>query len=337
MQTYQNFLGIDVSKDHLDIAIFKEGKVVDNKHIANNLKAIQTYLFSFQDLYDVKESLFCMEHTGMYINWLVIALMEFDCAIWVENPIQIKRSMGVKKLKNDKVDAENIADYAFRFQDKVNLYNPPTEELERLKTLQILRKKLVTHRQELETYVNEQRQFSKVSIQEFLEESSQTTLEHFNLRIEEIEKQMHQIIQDDAELKELYQLTTSVVGVGKVTAIQLLVATDGFTKFDTAKQLASYCGVVPFENSSGKFKGKARVSKMANKALKTTLHMCALSAMKVEGELRAYYLRKVAEGKNKMSVINALRNKIIQRIFACVKNKTLYDRNGINFNNFSKG
>ena len=278
-----------------------------------------------------------MEHTGMYINWLVIALMEFDCAIWVENAIQIKRSMGVKKLKNDKVDSENIATYAFRFQDKVNLYKPPTEELEHLKTLQTLRKKLVNHRQELETYVSEQRQFSKASIQELLEESSKTTLEHLSLRIEEIEKQMHQIIKDDSELKELYRLTTSVVGVGKVTAIQLLVATDGFTKFDTAKQLASYCGVVPFENSSGKFKGRARVSKMANKTLKTALHMCALSAMKVEGEMRDYYLRKVTEGKNKMSVINALRNKIIQRIFACVKNKTLYDRNGINFNNFSKG
>nr|WP_081485528.1 transposase [Bernardetia litoralis] len=117
----------------------------------------------------------------------------------------------------------------------------------------------------------------------------------------------------------------------------MLRATAGFTKFDTAKQLACYCGVVPFENSSGKFKGKSRVSKMANKTLKTALHMCALSALQVEGELRTYYLRKVAEGKNKMSVINALRNKIIQRIFACVKNKTLYDRNGINFNNFSKG
>ena len=94
---------------------------------------------------------------------------------------------------------------------------------------------------------------------------------------------------------------------------------------------------MPFENSSGKFKGKARVSKMANKTLKTALHMRALSAITAQGEMRDYYLRKVAEGKNKMSVINALRNKIIQRIFSCVKNKTLYDRNGINFNDFSKG
>lgn len=59
MQTYQNFIGIDVSKDHLDIAILQEGKLVDHKRIANNLKTIQTYLFSFQDLYQLEKSFFC--------------------------------------------------------------------------------------------------------------------------------------------------------------------------------------------------------------------------------------------------------------------------------------
>jgi transposase len=337
MQTYQNFIGIDVSKDHLDIALLQEGKLVNHQRIDNNLKTIRTYLSSFQNLYEIRESLFCMEHTGIYINWLLVALNDFNCAIWVENALHIKRSIGVKRGKNDKVDSERIAVYAFRFQDKANLYCPSSEQLESLKILQTLRKTLVNQKKELETYVNERSQFSKNSIQKLIEKNSKSTLEHLTLRIEEIEKEMNQIIKDDPQLKELYQLTTSVTGVGKVTAIQLLVATDGFTKFDTAKQLACYCGVVPFENSSGKFKGKPRVSKMANKSLKTVLHMCALSDLRVEGELRTYYLRKIAEGKNKMSVINALRNKIIQRIFACVKNKVLYDRNGINFNNFSKG
>ena len=337
MPTYQNFIGIDVSKDHLDIALFQEGKPIKYKHIANNLESITSYLSSFQDKHEIKESLFCMEHTGVYINWLLVAFSDFKCSIWVENALQIKRSGGANRGKNDKVDAGRIATYAFRFQDKANLYCPPSEQLEDLKTLQKLRKTLVNHKQELETYVNEQSQFSKSSTQKLLEENSKATLEHLTQRIKELEEEMNQIIKNDPHLKELYQLATSVTGVGKVTAIQLLVATDGFTKFDTAKQLACYCGVVPFENSSGKFKGKARVSKMANKQLKTALHMCALSALQVEGELRAYYLRKVAEGKNKMSVINALRNKIIQRVFACVKNKILYDRNGINFNNFSKG
>jgi len=76
---------------------------------------------------------------------------------------------------------------------------------------------------------------------------------------------------------------------------------------------------------------------MANKTFKTALYMYALSSTRVKGELQDYFLRKVAEGKNKMSVINALRNKIIQRVFVCVKNKTLYDKNRIHFDTFSKG
>ncbi|WP_375559684.1 transposase [Bernardetia sp. OM2101] len=188
MHNYQNFIGIDVSKDHLDIAILREGEIVNHERIANNLKTLRAYILSFQETYKLEESLFCMEHTGMYINWLVLALTEFSCNSWVENPLQIKRSMGVKKLKNDKVDSKNIAFYTFRFQDKANLYTPSTEELEVLKTLQTLRRKLVTHRQELETYVTEKSQFSKTSIQQLLEESAKTTLEHLTLRIEEIEK-----------------------------------------------------------------------------------------------------------------------------------------------------
>ena len=56
---------------------------------------------------------------------------------------------------------------------------------------------------------------------------------------------------------------------------------------------------------------------MANKTLKTALHMCSLNVIRFKGEMRAYFDRKVKEGKNKMSILNAIRNKILQRIFAC--------------------
>ncbi|MEZ5037261.1 MAG: IS110 family transposase [Chitinophagales bacterium] len=92
------------------------------------------------------------------------------------------------------------------------------------------------------------------------------------------------------------------------------------------RSLACHCGVAPFERSSGLFKGKARVSHMANKRLKTALHMAALSAMKLDKELKQFYERKVAEGKSKMSVINAIRNKLIHRIFAVIKRATPYQK-----------
>jgi transposase len=180
---------------------------------------------------------------------LVAILLDFDCSIWVENALHIKHSMGMTRGKNDKIDAHCIALYAFRFQDKTHLYTPPSQEISMLKTLQILRKKFVTTKEELETYAKETKAFSSEIIQKLIDQNTQTMLKDLTLKINEIEKQMYQIIQNDEELKELYRLTTSVVGVGQVTAVHLIIMTEGFTKFKTAKQLACYAGVVPFERS----------------------------------------------------------------------------------------
>ncbi|MGB3116815.1 MAG: transposase, partial [Ferruginibacter sp.] len=78
---------------------------------------------------------------------------------------------------------------------------------------------------------------------------------------------------------------------------------------------------VPFEYQSGiSIKGKHRVHKMANKNLKSLLHLCAISAIKYVQEIKDYFNRKVEEGKHKMSIINAIRNKLVLRAFAVVRN-----------------
>ncbi|MFA6517579.1 MAG: transposase, partial [Bacteroidia bacterium] len=101
------------------------------------------------------------------------------------------------------------------------------------------------------------------------------------------------------------------------------VYTRCFSTFDNARQLACYAGVAPFEYTSGtSIRGKTRVSPMANKKLKVLLSMCALNAKKADPEIGLYYLRKTEEGKNPMSVINAIRNKLILRVFATVKRGT---------------
>jgi hypothetical protein len=63
---------------------------------------------------------------------------------------------------------------------------------------------------------------------------------------------------------------------------------------------------------------------MANKRIKKALHLCAVSSLRHKSAMKLYYERKVGEGKNKMSVLNAIRNKLLQRIFACVREKRLY-------------
>lgn len=144
---------------------------------------------------------------------------------------------------------------------------------------------------------------------------------------------MQKLIQEDEQLKQLFDLVTSVEAVGPVTAGHLLVVTNEFKNFTCPKKFACYAGtaaatVAPFENSSGSsIKGKSQVSPYANKESKKLLHMVAMSAINMEGDLAKYYHRKVQEGKNKMKVINAVRNKIIKRIFAVVNRGTKYEKN----------
>ncbi|WP_375605773.1 transposase [Flavobacterium davisii] len=127
--------------------------------------------------------------------------------------------------------------------------------------------------------------------------------------------------------RKRFEKATSVVGIGKVTALLLICFTNEFTMYENPRQLACYCGVVPFEYSSGKsVRAKPKVHYMANKTLKKQLHMCALSSITAKGELKDYFERKVAEGKNKMLVINNIRNKLIHRVCACVRNNKLYER-----------
>jgi len=110
-----------------------------------------------------------------------------------------------------------------------------------------------------------------------------------------------------------------------VTGVSLLIYTDGFTKFNSSKQLASYSGIAPFEYSSGtSVRGKTKVHPMGNKTLKTVLHLCAVSSLRNNPEMKTYYARKVGEGKNKMLVLNAIRNKLVARVFSCVKNERMY-------------
>ena len=137
-----------------------------------------------------------------------------------------------------------------------------------------------------------------------------------------------ELIQSNITIKTIVERVSSIKGIGKQTAINLYVYTKGFTEFDNGKQLACYCGVVPFTKSSGtSVRYKSGVSPFANRKLKKLLHLCAMAAIRWNVDMKLYYERKVGEGKNKMSVINAVRNKLVLRIFAVVRDERIYVEN----------
>ena len=180
----------------------------------------------------------------------------------------------------------------------------------------------------LKTPLREHHLFSTKKIAKQSTDLCSHTLKVIDADLDRTEKAMDKIITADDELKRLFSLVTSVSGIGKVTATQILITTNEFKDIHDPKQYACYAGVAPFTKESGIFKGKGRVSQMANKKVKTLLHMSALVAIQYNPDLKLYYQRKVNQDKkNKMSVINAVRNKLILRIFACVNQNRIYENN----------
>ena len=151
------------------------------------------------------------------------------------------------------------------------------------------------------------------------------SLKAIDADIKQIEAKIMGLMRKDESLNHLFKLVTSVVGIGFVTATNLIIHTNQFTVMNDSRKLACFCGVAPFPHKSGSsIRGKTRVSHMANKKLKTNLHMASLTAVKFDKELKAYYERKVAEGKHKLSVLNAVKCKLLARVVSVVNNNKEY-------------
>jgi transposase len=328
MENKSNYIGIDVSKDTLDYCLVCEGQQIFHLQTENNIKGIKTFIkaLSKNGIKDLSDVVFCLEHTGIYCHHLISFLSNNNLKIWLESPIQIKKSLGVQRGKNDKIDAIRIAMYAYKNRDEVRLWEPQRKELQKLKHLTGVRKRLLKTIKILNAMFVE-KSFYDAEMVKLTKHSTKASVKALKEDLKGIDNVIAGIIKSDDRLSHLFNLVSSVYGIGKVTATQIIISTNEFKSITEAKKFACYCGVVPFEHRSGtSVRGKTRVSNMANMELKQSLHMAALCAIHYKGELQDFFLRKVAEGKNKMSVVNAVRNKLVLRVFACVRDNRLYDR-----------
>lgn len=327
---FEFFIGIDVSKNELDFSVQHGKHFLFHKEISNEPEAIQSLLKEIGKLtsFSLSHAVFCMEHTGIYSNHLLACLYQKKANICLESATQIKKSLGNLRGKNDKVDSMRIAGYIYKNRDELRLWSPRREQIEQLAHLSSTRSRLIKAKKMLKAPLQEYGTFIKKKASKQNTDACNKALHGIQASLINVEKLIMTIINTDPELKRLFTLVTSVVGIGKVIAVQMIVTTNEFKDIHNAKSYACYAGLVPYLEESGVFKGKGRISHMANKKVKTLLHMAALVAIQYNDELRLYYERKVnLEKKNKMSVINAIRNKLVQRIFSCVNQNRLYEKN----------
>ena len=327
---YQYVIGMDISKHSFDMAIHSPNSPEEIFHnvFSNDTKGFdQMMLFVNEAMpgFDIKKALFCMEATGLYCNALLQFFESQQANVWVENAIQIKRSLGIKRGKTDKVDSISIAKYALKNAELVRLWKPSGVVLEKIKHLATLRERMVMTQKRLITPIEELRDAGQEKMAEYLHKSIKRSITAIDADLKKIESKITECLKEDASLQHLFTLITSVVGIGFVTAVNLIIYTQGFNVMCDSRKLACYCGVAPFPYESGiSIKGRTKVSHMANKKLKTNLHLAALTAIKFDPQLKAYYDRKVLDGKPKMSVVNAVRFKLLARVVSVVKNDREY-------------
>lgn len=327
---YMFFVGIDVSKLTFDVACLdiKNSQTIHHHVFSNDGNGIID-MVDFLNVtfpgYEQSATLFCMESTGMYCNALLSFFKDALADVWVENAIQIKRSSGMIRGKQDKIDAQRIALYAYRNADAVRLWKPTSEILDQIRNLASLRDRMVQTKKKLQTPIDELEAVGEKKMSELLAKSISKSLKAIDADIKQIELKIIALMKKDESLSHLFKLVTSVIGIGFVTATNLIIHTNQFTVMNDSRKLACFCGVAPFPHQSGtSIRGKTRVSHMANKKLKTNLHMASLTAVKLDVELKAYYQRKVAEGKPKLSVLNAVKCKLLSRVVSVVNNQREY-------------
>lgn len=318
----QTIVGIDVSSATLDI--YLTGREQRSAVIKNEPAALKKFFNAYKE----EKLIIGMENTGRY-NWALYEVLKgLHHQVYVISPLHLKKSMGLVRGKTDKVDAIRIAAFIAKNYTEIPQWKPSSTTIQKLKILLTERTSRIRSKRQLLTQQYDYAKMKHLGIDKSLMKLNQKQLALLNEQITLIENQIELFIKADEQMNEQAKLIRSVPGVGKVLSWMILAKTENFTTITEPRKMACYSGVVPFANQSGtSLRGKPRVSSYADKAIKSVLHLAAMSAIRLKNDLREYYLRKIGEGKNKMSALNAVRNKIVHRIFAVIKHQIPYQAN----------
>jgi transposase len=317
-------IGIDISKLTFDVRIHTNQCYCVFDNTPKGFKELIKWVDKNNPI-SKEQTLFILEYTGIYSEEIALFFTKNNISFSLIPGLEIKKSLGISRGKDDKVDATKIALYGHRLRDEIKPTKIPSLTINKVKRLLTLRERLVKQRAGHKSTSREQKRIYLRKENKLLFEIQEETIKYLTKQIKSIELEMKQLIKANQELNQQYKLVISVKGIGNQTALFMIVTTNGFTKFKTWRKYASYCGIAPFPNTSGtSIRGRTKVSNLANKKLKSLFDLCAKSAIQNNPEMKIYYHKRVAQGKNKMSTINIIRCKLMARVFAVVNRQTPY-------------
>lgn len=319
MKTQTTKVGVDIAKSNFDVALPAEGKKpYRHKRYKNSQEGFSKFIKDLPpDVHVI------MEASSSYYVKLATFLFEHDIHVSVVNPLAVCHfaKMLLNRVKTDKVDATIIAEYSKR--EEPALWKPKPAHMNEIQQINTLMDNLIAQRTRLK---NQLEAFTHSGIEnKVVQITLPGEIDHLTKQIKSLEKEMERLTKEHHN--DLFKRLKSIPGVGKRTSMMMIVITEGFTRFSSSKQLASYVGLTPRIYQSGQFRGKSRISKVGMKKMRCLLYLCAMSAKKWNTDCREMYDRLVARGKNGKLAIVAVAAKLLRQSWAVAQGQTTYTDN----------
>lgn len=324
---YTDVVGLDISKKTIDATIVFFGKKESYHDAFLNREFGFDHLLKWVAKYSNESSLlFCLENTGYYSHAICEYLDKKERNYALVNPVKIKRSMGLRRGKSDKADSKVIALYGLKFHDEIRTGTVIKGELLDLRLLLAHRKRIQDkelayqrHEKHLEYCIR------KSKTTKYVLKDLKKQKEYLKKQRKVTETKIDEFVRSIPEIQKNCDLLQSIPGVGPMIALNVIIQTHNFKQIRCPRKFSCYCGVAPFKKESGSSLRKGtKVSHFGHKKLKKLLNFGAMNAIRNDPQMKAYYQKKVESGKSKMSVLNAIRNKLIHRMFATINRRTPY-------------
>jgi transposase len=322
-------VGVVVSKNKLDYCLMSQDKVLKQGTTMNETSAIRFTFTSFLKEFGLSNSqiLICAEHSGVY-NYPLIYCSECDnYKLWLENPNLIKiYCSGLQQGKNYRLSPKQIAHYGTLNAAKIKLNSQPVSEVEHLKQLHNELEMLQDDSAKLHSQLVDKKNYMSEEVFNINANRLINLLRGLEDAIATIKSEIKCIFADNGFLSEQMELLTSIESIDDDLALKMIVETDAFTRFENCRQFCSHAGIAP-ANKVLKMNDHSALSinSKNDKGIKTVLNQAVLTIVKKnDSELKSYYFRKLKEGKDEKIVLNALRVKLVARMFAVIKNNQKY-------------
>ena len=303
---FTNFIGIDVAKDKVDVF-----NLATKKHmtIVNRTKSIET---AFKKI-ERDGSLVVMENTGGYERRCIEVLSKMGFAIHKTENKSFKHyveSLG-QKAKTDLLDSKALAQYGKERHEDLKLYNKPDENEEKLKELMTYLEKLKKQRA---AEKNRLQSSGYLDIADIIEK----WIEQQNGIIAEIENKIKELLKKSKKKNKKIESMIKYKGISLTTAMNLMVYLPEIGQIKN-KKAAALSGLVPYVRESGTKKSHTTTAGCGRPIVKRVLYMAALSAIRYNKEISAFYNKLVKSGKKKMIALVACMRKMIIHLNAIVR------------------